>query len=328
MGPRKLTRVIAAGFTIFLLAADSKPIAITTPTLFNTPEADRVLAHLQIFPPNNPWHEDISQRPLLPNSQQMLAGMSPQRRMAFNRDMGFVLVPPNQKRVEVKITDYPDESDPGPYPVPDNATIEGWPVEGGSLANIQRNGESDRHLIVVDPVNLMLYEFWVGRRTDTGWTAAQGSIFDLKTNKLRPDGWTSSDAAGLPIFPAVVRYDELQRGVIDHALRVTFHVTRKAYVYPATHFASNQTNPNLPRMGERLRLRADFDLSGFSKNARTVGEALKKYGMFVADNGGDWRISISPDERITGLDDLGKIHGKDFEIIEPTGPDEGPRAAK
>ena len=143
-------------------------------------------------------------------------------------------------------------------------------------------------------------------------------MFDLKSNKLRPDGWTSSDAAGLPIFPAVVRYDELKRGVIEHALRVTVVKTRRAYVYPATHYASPHTDENLPRMGERIRLRQDFDVSGFSPEVQTILKGLKKYGMFVADNGIDWAISVAPDPRIPVLnEELRKIKGSDFEVVTP-----------
>jgi hypothetical protein len=150
----------------------------------------------------------------------------------------------------------------------------------------------------------------------TGWQAAQASIFDLKTNKLRPTGWTSADAAGLPIFPSVVRYDELQRGRIDHALRVTVRNTRRAFVAPATHHASRLTDENLPRMGERFRLRRDFDLSGFSPEARTILVALQRYGMLVADNGIEWAISVAPDERIPVLhEELRKVKGSDFEVV-------------
>src|SRR5262249_5315895 len=155
---------------------------------------------------------DISRRPLLPNSKQLVASVGEEKRLAYNLDMAFILVPPNQARVPVKIVDgYPHESDPGPFPVPGGAPIEGWPLNGTPLEVIQRQGTGDRHMLVVDPVNRMLYEFYHARRTEAGWTAAQASIFDLKTNRLRPDGWTSTDAAGLPIFPAVVRYDELER---------------------------------------------------------------------------------------------------------------------
>jgi hypothetical protein len=292
--------------------------------MFNTPEADRILAVLQVFPPDSPWHKDISTRPLLANSRQVVASVGDDKRLAYNLDMAFILVPPDQKQVTVRIANgYPDESDPGPFPVPENAPIEDWPLNGKPLDVIQREGRGDRHMLVVDPVNRMLYEFYHARRTDSGWTAAQSSIFDLRTNKLRPDGWTSTDAAGLPIFPAVVRYDELERGMVEHAMRFTVRNSRRAYVYPATHFASNKTDVNLPRMGERFRLRQEFDISGFSRHAQAILKGLKKHGMFMADNGGDWRISVAPDSRIQGLDDLKRVRGKDFEVVRP---DEKPGA--
>jgi hypothetical protein len=205
--------------------------------------------------------------------------------------------------------------------------IEGWPAwfhrdsghPNATLEDVQHdklNLGGDRHAIVVDPINRMLYEFDGMRRTASGWQAAQASVFDLKTNKLRPTGWTSADAAGLPIFPAVVRYDELRRGQIDHALRVTVRKTRKDFVAPATHYASRLTDENFPRMGERLRLRQDFDVSGFSSEARTILVALKRYGMFVADNGIEWAISVAPDERIPVLhEELRRVKGSDFEVV-------------
>jgi hypothetical protein len=162
----------------------------------------------------------------------------------------------------------------------------------------------------------MLYEFYHARKTDAGWAADQASVFDLKSNKLRPDGWTSSDAAGMPVFPAVVRYDELKRGVVGHAMRVTVRRTRRAYVAPATHFASRLTDENLPRMGERLRLRRDFDVARFSPPVRAILRGLQKHGMFVADNGIDWAISIAPDERIPVLhEDLRRVPGSAFEVV-------------
>jgi hypothetical protein len=292
--------------------------AFARAVMFNTPEADQILAALQVFPPDNPWNEDISRRPLHPNSKRLVASVGEDKRLAYNLDMAFILVPPDQKRVPVRIVNgYPDESDPGPFPVPDDAPIEGWPLNGAPLDAIQREGEGDRHMLVVEPVHRMLYEFYSARRRDGGWTAMQSSIFDLKTNKLRPDGWTSTDAAGLPVFPAVVRYDELERGMVEHTMRFTIRNSRRAYVDPATHHASNKTDANLPRMGERFRLRRDFDVSGFSPHARAILEGLKKYGMFVADNGGDWRISVAPDSRIKGLDDLRRVRGRDFEVVQP-----------
>jgi hypothetical protein len=200
--------------------------------------------------------------------------------------------------------------------------IEGWPAafkgKKLTLEQIQRKDapDEDRHAIVVDPVNRKLYEFYHAVRTDKGWTARQASIFDLSNNKLRPDGWTSADAAGLPIFPATVRYDELKRGLVEHAMRVTVRKTRRAYVAPATHFASRSNDPNLPRMGERIRLRADYDISGFSSQVQAILKGLKKYGMFVADNGIDWGISVAPDERINNLhEELRKIKGSAFEVV-------------
>jgi hypothetical protein len=292
---------------------------ITQPVMFNTPEADRILSELQIFPPDNPWNEDISKRPVAPNSTNLIASVGADKSLAYNFDMAFILVPPDQKRVPVQINQYPDESDPGPYPVPDNAPIENWPLVGQPLDTIQRLGSGDRHMLILDPVNMTLFEFYTARKTAAGWVAAQASIFDLKSNKLRPNGWTSTDAAGLPILPSVVRYDELEHGKVTHAMRFTIRNSRRAYVYPATHFASSKTDMNLPRMGERFRLRQNFNITGFSPHTQALLMGLKKHGMFVADNGGDWRISVAPDSRIKGLDELRRVKGRDFEVVQPTG---------
>jgi hypothetical protein len=301
--------------------------AITRPVLFDTPEADRILAALQVFPPDNPWNQDISTWPVQANSAAIIASIGENKRIDYNLDMNFVIVPPDQPRLPVKIKLYPRESDPGPYPVPDNMPIENWPLQrnedaaalreaGGTLDLIQRRGGGDRHGIVVDPVNGLLYEFYQARKTDAGWEAAQASIFDLKSNRMRPEGWTSADAAGLPIFPATVRYDECARGMVGHAMRFTVRRTRRAYVYPARHYASRLTDANLPRMGERLRLRRDFDLTGFPPHAQAILKGLKKHGMFVADNGGDWRLSIAPDRRLQGLESLTRLKGSDFEVVD------------
>jgi hypothetical protein len=301
-------------------------LEIKQPVMFNTPEADKVLVALQVFPLDNPWNEDITRRPVHPRSREIIASIGAEKPLSFNWDMSFILVPPDQPRVSVRLTTYVDESDPGPYPVPDNAPIEDWPLNGLPLDVIQRDGRGDRHLLVVDPGNRKLYEFYQARKTSNGWTASQASLFDLSSNRLRPERWTSSDAAGLPIFPAVARYNELESNLVRHAMRFTVRRTRRAYVYPATHFASNQTAENLPRMGERFRLRQDFDVSGFSPHAQALLKGLKTYGMLVADNGGDWRLSVAPDYRIKGLEDLRRVRGRDFEVIQPTGPSEGPRA--
>src|SRR4051795_10540068 len=288
--PARLARLRAA-----------KMPGITGPVLFHTTEADAILAALEVFPPDNAFNRSIEDWPLHPNSKNIVASIGLEKPFRYNPDMGFVIVPPNQPRVPVKILDYAGESDPGPYPVPDDIPIEGWPerprgtTKLPTLAEVQRRPEkyeADRHAIVVDPVNRMLYEFFTFGKTPAGWVAGQASVFDLKTNSLRPEGWTSADAAGLPIFPAVVRYDELQRGSVEHAMRVTVRRSRRAYVHPATHFASRLNDANLPRMGERLRLRAGFDVSSFSLPVQAILKGLKKYGMFVADNGIDWAISV------------------------------------
>lgn len=303
------------------------PPVVKEPTLFNTKEADEVVAKLQVFPKDNPWHADVSKWPVHANSKNIIASIGNDKPLRYNPDMGYVLVPPGQKKVELVSVEYKDESDAGPFPIPENLPIEGWPAhytrdrtDKLSLDDVQRNKlneEGDRHAIIVDPAAGKLYEFFVMKKTDNGWQAAQASIFNLNSNDLRPDGWTSADAAGLPIFPSVIRYDELERGEIDHALRVTIRNSRRAYVYPATHFASSKTDVNLPRMGERIRLKADFDISGFSKNVQTILKALKKHGMLVADNGIEWAVSCTPDERIPVMhEELRKVKGSAFEVVE------------
>ncbi len=190
------------------------------------------------------------------------------------------------------------------------------PRPGQSLDDFQRNAKGDRHLIVVDPINGKFFEFWQARKTDSGWEASNEATFDLGTGALRPEGWTSSDAAGLPIFPAIVRYDECERGMVRHAMRFTVRRTRRAYVLPATHWASRSSNPAYPRMGERFRLRSDFDVSSFPPHVQAILKGLKTYGMFVADNGSDWYMSIAPDRRLEGLESLRRVKGSDFEVVD------------
>lgn len=302
--------------------------AVKEPVMFDTPQADAILSAMQVYPSDNPWNQDVSKWPVHRNSRNIVASIGNDKPLRYNPDMAFVLVPSDQKPGKMTIGEYSGESDPGPYPVPDNMPIEGWPAgyrrdpktAALSLDDVQRDKlkqGGDRHAIVVDPVQGKLYEFYATQKTDSGWKAMQASIFDLKSNRLRPDGWTSSDAAGLPIFPAIVRYDELQRGEVEHAMRVTVRRSRRAYVAPATHYASRLTDENLPRMGERLRLKADYDIRGFSPQVQAILKGLKKYGMFVADNGIEWAISVAPDERIPVLhDELRKVKGSAFEVVE------------
>jgi hypothetical protein len=200
---------------------------------------------------------------------------------------------------------YNYESDPGPYPIPPDALVESG---------------SDRHVIVVDTFHLKLYELFDAiRNQNDSWSAGSGAVFDLTSNALRPDNWTSADAAGLPIFPGLVRYDEVvEKGEINHALRFTVQNTRNAFIHPATHAASNSSNQNYPPMGMRVRLKAGFDISGFSPHIQVILKALKKYGMFVADNGSNWYISGAPDSRWDDdeLGELKTIPGKYFEVVK------------
>jgi hypothetical protein len=198
--------------------------------------------------------------------------------------------------------DYADESDRGPYPIPRDVPLE----EGG-----------DRHAIVVDRTRCRLYELFALTRRASGWHAGSGAVWNLRSNALRPSGWTSADAAGLPILPGLARYDDVRRGSIDHALRFTVSRTRRAFVWPARHFASSLTDPDLPPMGLRLRLRASFDVSGFPPQARIVLRALKRYGMLVADNGSDWFVTGAPSPRWDDEDlhTLSRVRGADFEVV-------------
>jgi hypothetical protein len=210
--------------------------------------------------------------------------------------------------VPITFTDYGDESDPGPYPVPPDAPIEGGP-----------SGTGDRHVIVIDRDNWKLYELFSAFPSGAGWRAASGAVFDLNSNAVRPAGWTSADAAGLPVFPGLVRYDEVfGRREIPHALRFTAARTRRGYVHPARHFASSNTDPNLPPMGMRVRLKASYDISGFSPAMQVVLRALKKHGMILADNGSNWYLSGAPDPRWNDdeLRTLKTLRGSDFEVVK------------
>jgi hypothetical protein len=219
----------------------------------------------------------------------------------------FVTVGAGQPPVGITF-DYADESDPGPYPIPANSPIEGGPAADG-----------DRHVLVVDTSACRLYEtFATYPNNDGTWHAGSGAVFDLRSNALRPNGWTSADAAGLPILPGLVRYDEVAAGVINHAIRITVPRTQKAYVWPARHYASSRTDANLPPMGLWLRLRADFDISGFAPPAQVILTALKKFGAIVADNGSAWYMSGAPDERWNNdvLHTLGAVPGSAFEAVD------------
>ncbi|MBX6313643.1 MAG: hypothetical protein IRY99_12105 [Isosphaeraceae bacterium] len=264
----------------------------------------------RVFPANSPWNFEISRMPVDPQSDTLIAsiGLDEHLHPDFGTQWGipYVVVPGTQPKVPVRF-EYADESDPGPYPIPPDAPIEGGP-----------DADGDRHVLVIDRDHWKLYELFGARPEGRGWHAASGAIFDLNSNKLRPAGWTSADAAGLPIFPGLVRYDEVvERGAIRHALRFTCRRTRRSYVYPARHFASNSTDPHLPPMGLRVRLKAAFDISGFPPAARVILTALKQYGMFLADNGANWFLSGAPDRRWDNeaLASLKQVKGHNFEVV-------------
>ncbi|MCZ7643764.1 MAG: hypothetical protein M5U26_00535 [Planctomycetota bacterium] len=303
------------------------------PILFNTPESDAILSCLQLFPPNNPWNEDVLKNPVHPDSEAMIAAIG--AGIALHVDFGhnWVIVPPGQPRIEVKILEYPRESDPGPFPVPDNTPIQGWPEYWRKghpdLATAQTTGEGDRHAYVIDPANMMLYEFYHMRKNPDGWTTGCTATWNLRSNRLRREGWTSADAAGCPLFVGIARYDELERGMVEHALRVTFARTRREYLYPATHHAGRTDDKLIPAMGQRFRLKATANLEGLPKHALAIARGLQKYGMICCDNGRDWDIACPPDPRIDvpAMKALERFKGSDFEVLQTTGPNDLGRAS-
>jgi hypothetical protein len=249
-----------------------------------------MVGNCPVFPADNPWNWDVRGLPVDPMSETYVASISAGGNEYLHADFGgggeyglpYVVVGADQPRVPITFTDYGDESDPGPYPIPPDV-----PIENGG----------DRHVIAVDGENCMLYELYGAEPNGEGWNAASGAVFDLLSNRLRPTYWTSADAAGLPIFAGLVRYDEVVAGEIRHALRFTVERTQRGFIPPATHFASDSDDPALPPMGLRMRLRADFDTSAFYGQARVVLEALKVYGMILADNGTSWFITGASDPR-------------------------------
>ena len=282
----------------------------------STSEINGDLLGRRIFSNNDPCNSSIDTDPVDPNSNNLIAsiglnnGLHPDFGANYNGGpfgIPYVLVKGTQAKVGM-IFDYPGESDPGPYPVPADA-----PIEGGSSST------GDRHVLVIDKDNWMLYELFDAHPQSNGsWKAGSGAVFNMTTGTTRPAGWTSADAAGLPILPGLVRYDEVSKGAINHALRFTVVHSRHAYVAPARHFASSSKDVNLPPMGMRVRLKASFDISGYPPLAKVVLTALKKYGMMVADNGSNWYISGTPDARWSDddLNTLKQVKGSSFEVVQ------------
>jgi hypothetical protein len=284
-----------------------------------TPHADRGGSDCQGFPADNVWRADVSRLPVHKSSAAFVNSIG--AAVGMHADFGSGLwqgapigipvtaVQPGQAAVHVTFQ-YGRESDPGPYPIPPDPAIEGGSTSTG-----------DRHIILHDVAACRVYELFAAYNKGGQWTAGSGAVFDLNDNKLRPVGWTSADAAGLPIFAGLVRYDELAAGHIDHALRITAPRTRNAYVWPARHAASASTAATLPPMGLRLRLKESVDTSALPQQARVIAEAMKKYGVILADNGSPWYLSGAPDERWSNdaLRGLGKLHGSDFEAVDTSG---------
>ena len=321
------------------------PPGVTNSILFNTTNADAVVSAMQIFPVTNPWNEDISRRPLLPNSDAMIAQInsdvgSSHRKLSLFQEMNYVLAPDSQPCVKFDFVTYAGESDlnggispNGLYPIPTNMPVEGWPTQtpGQTLAQWQTNNDgSDRHSIIVQPGSGWIWESWNAVRSGTNWQAANGAMFNLNTNALRQDGETSGDAAGFPMFPALVRYDECDRGMVEHACRLVVVHTRAAHIYPATHNTSGYTGTNYPAMGQRLRLKASYVIpANWTKQETALLLGLKKYGAMVSDNSSSFfSISITPDDRwgnaFNNISSIG-IGITNFEVIQTTGTNEGPR---
>ena len=313
----KFIALVPSAALLCLLAASAAHLA-TRPRSAAV-VASRVDSSLQgklLFPPDNPWNRKVDRDPVDPNSAKLIESIGASG--SLHPDFGttwtgvpngipYIVVKGSTPRVPVRF-EYADESDPGPYPIPPNAPIEGGP-----------KSEGDRHVLVVDRDHGKLYELFDAHPEGKGWRAGSGAIFDLNSNRLRPDGWTSADAAGLPVLPGLTRWDEaVARKLVPHALRFTVKRSRRAYVTPARHFASHSKDEALPPMGMRVRLKSSYNISDFPPQSRVILQTLKSYGMIVADNGGDWFLSGAPDARWDDedLNALKRVKGSDFEVVK------------
>jgi hypothetical protein len=282
------------------------------------------LAGCPLFPADNAWNRRVDGLPVAPNSARLIRSIGLDDH--FHADFGsgrwdggpigipFTVVDGDQARVPVRFG-YEDESDPGPYPIPPNAPIEGGPQADG-----------DRHVIVVDRTTCKLYELFDAHPLVAGrWRAGSGAVWSLRSNRLRPKGWTSADAAGLPILPGLARYEEVAQGEIRHALRFTAPRTRTSYVWPARHQAGASPSPDLPPMGLRVRLKRSVSLRGLPRQARIIARAMKRYGLMLADNGSPWYVTGAPHPRWDNdqLHALDRLRGRDFEVVRVRRPRPG-----
>ncbi len=272
-----------------------------------------------VFPASSPWNQRVDKLPVAPNSARIVSavGVGDNVHADFGSGVweggpiGIPITVVRGTQVKTRVAfEYANQSDQGPYPIPAEVAIEGG-----------RRSDGDRHALIVDRDGCKLYELFALYPTGGGgWRAGSGAIYDLRSNKLRPAGWTSADAAGLPILPGLARLEDVAEGRIDHALRFTVQDTRRAYVWPARHFASDKTDPNLPPMGMRFRLKRSYPIAGFPRQARIVLQALKEYGMILADNGSDWYISGAPHPKWSNeqLHTLHRVPGSAFEVVDGT----------
>ncbi len=322
--PSSRVRRLAVFFVLALAALFSQPRSVSRgqdrsptdlylPLVFGPGAAPGPqIAGCPLQPRDNIWNTRVDGLPLHPRSNAYIASIGSDT--SLHPDFGttwqgspigipYTTVPGDRTKVAVTF-EYDDESDPGPYPIPPNP-----PIEAGS----------DHHILIVDRDQCILYELFGAYLQNGHWYAGSGAIFDLRANGLRPAGWTSADAAGLPILPGLVRYEEVTAREIRHAIRFTAARTQKAYIWPARHYASSNTDPNVPPMGQRFRLKASFDISGFSAEVQVVLKAMQLYGIILADNGSNWYISGSPDARWNDdvlVNEFRQIHGSDFEAVD------------
>jgi hypothetical protein len=303
------------------VAPSANPSSTESPEVSATSTASpSPLGSCPIFPADNIWHTDVSRLPGRSNSAVVIAsiGLDDQVHADFGSGLweggpiGIPITTVRSGQAKVRVSfEYADESDQGPYPIPASAKIEGGP-----------DADGDRHVILLDKTRCTAYELFAAYpQSDGSWRAGSGASFDLRSNDLRPRGWTSADAAGLSILAGLVRYEEVAAGRIDHAIRITAPRTATSYVWPARHAASDLADPNLPQMGTRLRLRPEVSIAGLPRQARIVAAAMKRYGVIVADNGSPWYISGAPDERWDNdaLHALDRFSGRDFEVVDTRG---------
>jgi hypothetical protein len=283
----------------------------------STPPGAPQVGGCPVFPADNVWNEPVSGLAVASNSSTLIAsigastGLHPDFGSYAGYGIPYNIATASTPRYTI-VFDYAGESDPGPYPVPASPAIE---------------ASSDAHLLVVDSSTCTLYETWATAANGKGgWTAGSGAIWSLRSNALRPDGWTSADAAGLPILPGLVRYDEVAAGFVGHAIRFTAVTTRNAHIYPARHDASSNSSPSVPPMGLRVRLKASYDISGLPPQARAIAQAMKTYGMILADNGSNWYFQGASDPAFSDdqLNTLKGIPGSAFEVVNTTGFVSGP----